>query len=418
MSVYCIGDLHGRYDLFEKALEAIHFVRGKDKMYLLGDVIDAGDESVRILQTILCTPHSFTLILGNHESNFLRAQFIYDTLLSSRLLRARCERVLQTFSQAEFEPMRSILCMQRPAFRAQASILSHPAVISWLSGSPHRGEMLGAMLDFLAALGWDTEKYAHIYRAIFGAKSYPKIRRFLMELLHTDDTLYRHIKTYLAGCEKELKFSYHGKKFWLRHDNYVENVPEKPSVYPRVFHHIQNPHSIDRYLLFGHDHVGMLQQKADTCLLRSALPFSYGFDGVGIFAYCDTNRNHYYNLDLVESGLVGVLRLDDFAEFYIGQSDAPMPELAPREQAYRDGYRVVARSEDGIHAQMVTYYGTCMEYLVHLDRHDLRLTFLRADKADRSDCRPTVLPLEDPYLSEAQAVQMVRQYQKENASVV
>jgi len=40
MSLYCIADLHGRYDLFLKALDKIKFDCEKDKMYILGDVID------------------------------------------------------------------------------------------------------------------------------------------------------------------------------------------------------------------------------------------------------------------------------------------------------------------------------------------------------------------------------------------
>lgn len=407
MSLYCIGDLHGRYDLLEQALETIRFTPGKDRMYLLGDVIDAGDESVRILQLLMRHPHSFTLILGNHESNFLRSLFVYDLLLSSRTTRQCTERVLNTFQQSEFELIRPVLSATHSPLTAEATILCHPTVLSWLSGSMQRAEMLSAMLALMGAIGWDSEKFCHIYRSILGAKSYPKIRRFLYELLRTDDGIYRQIKVYLAACEREMKFTYRGMKFWLRHDNYVETVPEKPSAFPRVFHHIQNQNCRGRYLLYGHERVGSLQQKLDTCLSRSGLPFRFGFDGIGIFAYRDGMGNHYFNLDLVESGLVGVLRLDDLTEYYVGSTTAPMPGMADRAAAYRDGYRVVARTEDDSRVQLLTYSNHCMEFLVCLDRSKGELLYLRADKADRSDFKPLTIHLPNPMLSYAEAVQLI-----------
>ena len=38
MSIYCIGDLHGRFDLFSMILEKIKFDHKKDTLYLSEEI--------------------------------------------------------------------------------------------------------------------------------------------------------------------------------------------------------------------------------------------------------------------------------------------------------------------------------------------------------------------------------------------
>lgn len=54
MSTYCIGDLHGRYDLFMMLLEKIQFNPVCDHVYILGDVIDGdGKEGIKIIEYMM-----------------------------------------------------------------------------------------------------------------------------------------------------------------------------------------------------------------------------------------------------------------------------------------------------------------------------------------------------------------------------
>ena len=66
MGTYVVSDIHGLYDKFKKACEALDLVNGTDHLYILGDVIDRGKEGIRILEEIMENPH-VTLIMGNHE---------------------------------------------------------------------------------------------------------------------------------------------------------------------------------------------------------------------------------------------------------------------------------------------------------------------------------------------------------------
>ena len=62
---YVISDIHGCYDEYKKLLTKINFSE-QDELYILGDVIDRGQNPIRLLQDIMHHPN-IMLILGNHE---------------------------------------------------------------------------------------------------------------------------------------------------------------------------------------------------------------------------------------------------------------------------------------------------------------------------------------------------------------
>lgn len=71
--IYAISDIHGRYDKYAAMLEKINF-RDNDTLYILGDVIDRGNDGIKILLDILRRPNA-VMLMGNHEAMML------DTLL-------------------------------------------------------------------------------------------------------------------------------------------------------------------------------------------------------------------------------------------------------------------------------------------------------------------------------------------------
>lgn len=62
---YIISDIHGCYDQYRMLLEKIQFSE-KDKLYVLGDVVDRGPEPVKVLQDMMRRPNVI-FILGNHD---------------------------------------------------------------------------------------------------------------------------------------------------------------------------------------------------------------------------------------------------------------------------------------------------------------------------------------------------------------
>ena len=69
MSTYVCSDIHGNYDLFMKALEKIQF-NNNDELYILGDMIDKGNQVIKLLEYIV-HHNNIHCIIGNHEQFFL-----------------------------------------------------------------------------------------------------------------------------------------------------------------------------------------------------------------------------------------------------------------------------------------------------------------------------------------------------------
>ena len=67
---YFISDVHGEYELFKCLLEKIGFSEN-DEMYICGDIIEKGRESVKLARYI-STFSNMHCIIGNHELSFLK----------------------------------------------------------------------------------------------------------------------------------------------------------------------------------------------------------------------------------------------------------------------------------------------------------------------------------------------------------
>lgn len=82
--IYVISDLHG-YPLenFQDLLEKAGF-SDNDYCFILGDVIDRGEDGVRLLEWLMYQPN-IQLILGNHEQMMLSCDFLFDEITEQTL---------------------------------------------------------------------------------------------------------------------------------------------------------------------------------------------------------------------------------------------------------------------------------------------------------------------------------------------
>ncbi|MDO4804447.1 MAG: metallophosphoesterase [Lachnospiraceae bacterium] len=71
MSTYVMSDFHGRHDLFMRMLGKISF-SDDDMLYILGDVVDRGPDGIRTFLYIKDKPN-IVFLVGNHEMLFLSA---------------------------------------------------------------------------------------------------------------------------------------------------------------------------------------------------------------------------------------------------------------------------------------------------------------------------------------------------------
>lgn len=67
---YIVSDVHAEYELFVRLLERISFSE-EDEMYICGDIIDKGEDSIKLARYIFSFPN-IHCIIGNHEYAFLK----------------------------------------------------------------------------------------------------------------------------------------------------------------------------------------------------------------------------------------------------------------------------------------------------------------------------------------------------------
>jgi len=71
MANYAVGDIQGCYKEFEKGLKKIKFNQKKDYLWLTGDLINRGPDSLKTLEKIYELRSRVHIVLGNHDLHFL-----------------------------------------------------------------------------------------------------------------------------------------------------------------------------------------------------------------------------------------------------------------------------------------------------------------------------------------------------------
>jgi len=76
MSTYAIGDIQGCYQPLRCLLDKIEFNPQQDTLWIAGDLINRGPESLQALRYLYSIRHAVIAVLGNHDLHLLSRAFV------------------------------------------------------------------------------------------------------------------------------------------------------------------------------------------------------------------------------------------------------------------------------------------------------------------------------------------------------
>ncbi len=71
MATYVIGDIQGCMGAFRELLEAIAFDPARDRLWITGDLVNRGEDSIGLLRWCMEHDDQVTAVLGNHDLHLL-----------------------------------------------------------------------------------------------------------------------------------------------------------------------------------------------------------------------------------------------------------------------------------------------------------------------------------------------------------
>lgn len=314
MSSYCIGDLHGRSDLFFQLLDKINFNPKSDRLYILGDVIDGARGAIDILNFLEANNSSCFLIQGNHEDFLLSSmKKSYALLMNNPSFKEAMQKLLTVYSENLFSQIEREFLSHIKKNRDIDTTLASRQIQKWIENGTKktREQILICMGNFLEVIAYDEILYKaarHILRNLRGQYD---TKEFTKELFDQSPEDFNRIINYISTAPRKHTIQIGACKVVLMH-SIKQLEEEEKHVFPSS---ISFPHArtTNTMYIFGHEPVPHLHRSISS----SSGCCGFSFDFRRLFSYCDERGNRYYNLDLGSNPVVA-LCLDNLNEYYVG----------------------------------------------------------------------------------------------------
>ena len=151
MSTYAIGDLQGCHDSLLRLLDKIRFDATADRLWLAGDLVNRGPDSLGVLRFLKSLGDAAISVLGNHDLHLLALAEGYGRIHKSDTLEA-------VLAAPDRDELMHWLRQQKLAWREGSFLMVHAGVLP----------------------GWtvdDTMRYANEAEAVLQGPDYRDIFR-------------------------------------------------------------------------------------------------------------------------------------------------------------------------------------------------------------------------------------------------
>jgi bis(5'-nucleosyl)-tetraphosphatase (symmetrical) len=122
MSLYLIGDVQGCDAPLRRLLDKVGFSPSRDRLFLLGDLVNRGPESAAVLRRLMGYGDAATCLLGNHDLSLLAIAY-------GQRPPHRNDTLDQVLLAPDREPMLEWLRWQRMALQAHGLLMVHGGVL-------------------------------------------------------------------------------------------------------------------------------------------------------------------------------------------------------------------------------------------------------------------------------------------------
>lgn len=206
MPTYAIGDIQGCREQLEHLLETINFDPSEDRLWLAGDLINRGPDSLGTLRLLHGIREQLNIVLGNHDLHMLAAAQFAEFASSK-----------DTFTDILASDDREVLVQwltQQPLLQeTEGYIMTHAGILPQWSLEQARG------LAKEAEAAYQSEEADDYYRAMYGnlpeywdsSLRGPDRLRFItnvftrMRYRDTDGALKMHYKATIAEAPEGLQ---------------------------------------------------------------------------------------------------------------------------------------------------------------------------------------------------------------------
>lgn len=401
MASYCIGDLHGRYDLFLSILDKLHFDESKDILYVLGDVIDRNYGGIKILAHMMTNQSAYKFVVGNHEDKFLSEyEDIYYPIVQNDSLREELIPIYENLTKAYLDISNKVLEIVKQfnsSQEEQKGILAwmeEDIVISvWMSKHYKRKKLIPQLAQLFINIHYDIELITKINLFLITSFTNYENKEFKRELLKLSFHEIENLVQYISKSNHKVDLECNGNKFLLIHAISLLKREELEK---------------DTHYVFGHEPIASIHRR--TCHILN-------FDYREILSYKDNSNRYFFNLDM-SNNAVAALRLDDFEEFYAmiskrESSESRIPPVTSVEERKVGMYYVEYYNRTKY--SILTFDNYCMEYLIETHPRKNEISIIAMDEVYMShlySIERVVVPVDCGVLTEDEIVKIAKERMK------